>query len=224
MRNAKRTAAGTTLTRVTAITAQAAARAVERLAAHLTVKRTLDLLLGTALLVLAAPALALGALALTLTPAGRAGGVLTRDTRVGLGGRLFELRALRTRTLRLDLLSQLPHVVRGELSLVGPTPLAPGAPGTERPGAGYWRQELRPGLTGPAQVRARSSMPWDEPALLDAHYAEHHWTGYDLAILAQTVHIALRTALRGLARRVRYGGKARLSDTDHRLPSYRVAE
>jgi Sugar transferases involved in lipopolysaccharide synthesis len=197
---------------------------VKHLAARLTVKRTLDVLLGTALLALAAPALTLGALALALTPAGRAGGVLTRDIRVGLGGRPFVLRSLRTRTLRLDLLSRLPHVVRGELSLVGPTPLAPGAPGTEQPGAGYWRQELRPGLTGPAQVRARSSMPWDEPALLDAHYAEHHGTGPDLVILAQTVTVALRTALGGLARRAGYGGKGGLSDADHRPPGYRAAE
>lgn len=211
--------------------ALAAERVAERLAAvtaervagplaTLTAKRALDLTLGTALLLLTAPALALGALALTLRSPHDRGGALLRETRVGLGGRLFELRSLRTRRLRLDLLSRLPHVVRGELSLVGPAPLTPDEAALLGPAAGHWRQGLRPGLTGLAQVRARSGMPWDEPALLDAHYAEHHGTGLDLAILAQSVRIHLRAALRGPRRT----GKAHLSDTDHRLPGYSVAE
>lgn len=196
------------------------ARAVDRAVTRLTPKRVMDLALGSALLALAAPALAVGALTLALRARCRSGRVLRRDTRVGLGGRLFELRTLRTRVLRLDLLSLLPHVVRGDLSLVGPEALAPGAPGTEIPGAGYWRGELRPGLTGLAQVRSRSAMPWDEPALLDAHYAAHHGAGLDLAVLAAAVRIPLRDALAALTR----GGKARPSDADHRLPGYSVAE
>lgn len=151
--------------------------------------------------------------------------------RIGLAGRPFVLRTLRTRRLRLDLLSRLPHVVRGELSLVGPEPLTPddertrtadGAAGGTGGGAGarHWRQELRPGLTGLAQIRSRSGMPWDEPALLDQHYAEHHWLGLDLTILAAAVRIPLRAAVHGLTHR----GKAHLSDTDHRLRGYSAAE
>ncbi|MFD9499686.1 sugar transferase [Streptomyces sp. NPDC060035] len=219
MQNAKQTAVRRTTHPATATAARAAARAAGFAAAHLaamTAKRSLDLVLGSALLALTSPALAVGALVLAFRP----GGVLRRDIRTGLGGRPFELRSLRTRRLRLDLLSRLPHVVRGELSLVGPAPLAPGDPAAEGQGCRNWRQELRPGLTGLAQVRARSGMPWDEPALLDAYYAEHHGTGLDLAILAQSVRIQLRTALRGPARR----SKAHLSDTDHRPPGYSVAE
>jgi lipopolysaccharide/colanic/teichoic acid biosynthesis glycosyltransferase len=203
----------------TAHTAVSAAvkRTVEDLTAHLTAKRIMDLALGSALLALVAPALAAATLVLAVRAGRQPGVVLERSIRVGLGGRLFVLRSLRTRGLRLDLLSRLPHVVRGELSLVGPAPLTPG---TRQPEEGYWREQLRPGLTGLAQVRARSTMPWDEPALLDAHYAEHHWAGLDLSILAQTIHIALRSGLRWLVRR----GKARLSDTDHRLPRYSRAE
>ncbi|MFJ5721633.1 sugar transferase [Streptomyces sp. NPDC093149] len=216
-------------------------------------KRVLDLTLGSILLTLAAPLLAAGAL--TLAARRPPGGVLTRSTRIGLGGHLFVLRSLRTRRLRLDLLSRLPHVVRGELSLVGPEPLTPDEaragtagppeaadsadpsdptatatatatattkpPGTATvPAARDWRQELRPGLTGLAQVRSRSGMPWDEPALLDQHYAEHHWVGLDLAILARAVHTPLHRAVRGLTRR----GKAHLSDTDHRRSGYSAAE
>ncbi|MET7365444.1 sugar transferase [Streptomyces sp. NPDC005566] len=223
MQNAKQTAVRRTTHPATAAAARAAARAARFTAAQLaamTAKRSLDLVLGSVLLALVSPALALGAVTLALRAGRRPGGVLRRDIRAGLGGRPFELRSLRTRRFRLDLLSRLPHVVRGELSLVGPAPLAPGDPAAGGPGCHHWRQELRPGLTGLAQVRAGSGMPWDEPALLDAYYAEHHGTGLDLAILAHTARIQLRTALHGLARR----RKARLSDTNHRLPRYSTAE
>ncbi|MFD4228248.1 sugar transferase [Streptomyces sp. NPDC058545] len=192
---------------------------------QMTAKRALDLALGSVLLVLTAPLLAAGAVALAARRP--PGGVLTRSVRIGLAGRPFVLRTLRTRRMRLDLLSRLPHVVRGELSLVGPEPLPPdderaGAADGAGDGAGaqHWRQELRPGLTGLAQVRSRSGMPWDEPALLDQHYAEHHWLGLDLTILAAAAHIPLRAAVRRLTHR----GKAHLSDTDHRLRGYSAAE
>lgn len=164
-------------------------------------ERVLDLTLGTALLILTAPAVAAGALALAVRRG--PGGVWERSPRTGLGGRVFTLRSLRTRRLRLDLFSRLPQVVRGELSLVGPAPLAPGDPRAAPPGARQWRQELRPGLTGLAQVRARSGMPWDDPALLDQHYAEHHGVVLDLAVLAEAVRASARTALRK-ARRPRH--------------------
>lgn len=199
------------------VTGPIAGRLAKALAA-LTVKRLLDLALGSALLALTAPALALAALALTVRARGT-GGALRREIRIGRGGHPFELRSLDTRRLRLDLLSRLPHVVRGELSLVGPIPLSPEQTAALGP-ARHWRHLLRPGLTGLAQVRARSGMPWDEPALLDAYYTEHHGTRLDLAILTQCARIPLHAALRRVPRR----GKAHLSDTDHRLPNYSVAE
>lgn len=183
-----------------------------------TAKRVLDLALGSALLVLAAPLLAAAALALVAQRG--PGGVLARSTRVGADGRPFVLRSLRTRRLRLHVISRLPHVVRGELSLVGPVPLVPGDVRGRPAGARDWRRELKPGLTGLAQIRHRSAMPWDEPDLLDQHYAEHHHPGLDLAILAEAVVAPLRRAARGVAGR----GKADLSDTDHRLPGFRTAE
>ncbi|RYJ26355.1 putative undecaprenyl-phosphate glycosyl-1-phosphate transferase [Streptomyces sp. L-9-10] len=164
-------------------------------------KRLLDLILGSALLALTAPLLAVAALALALSRP--AEGVFVRDYRTGLNGHPFLLSSLRTRRFRLDLLSRLPHVVRGELSLVGPAPLRTGSPA----GAAPWRQLVRPGLTGLAQVRRHSELPWDETPLLDQHYVEHHWIGLDLAILARTPGRALRTAgavrTAGAARAVR---------------------
>lgn len=197
--------------------ADRAGRLADRFTPRTRAERALDLTLGTALLILTAPAVAVAALALAArrTP----GGAWDRRPRTGLGGRVFELRTLRTRRLRLDLFSRLHHVVRGDLSLVGPAPLAPGDPRAGGPGARQWRQELRPGLTGPAQVRARSGMPWDDPALLDQHYAEHHGVVLDLAILAEAARAPLRTRLRK-ARRT----KAHLSDADHRRPGYSTVE
>ncbi|WP_097866491.1 sugar transferase [Streptomyces sp. rh34] len=202
--------------RLTGLTDRAG-RVTDRFLPRAPAERVLDLTLGTVLLILTAPAVAVAALALGArhTP----GGAWDRRPRTGLGGRVFELRTLRTRRLRLDLFSRLPHVVRGELSLVGPAPLAPGDPRAARPGARQWRQELRPGLTGLAQVRARSGMPWDDPALLDQHYAEHHGVVLDLAILAEAARAPLRTRLRR-ARRT----KAHLSDADHRRPGYSTVE
>lgn len=185
----------------------------DRLTLRASPKRVLDLTLGTALLIATAPAVALGALALALRRG--PGNVWERSSRTGLGGRVFTLRTLRTRRFRLGPLSRLPHVVRGDLSLVGPAPLAPDDPRAAWSGARQWRHELRPGLTGPAQVRARSGMPWDDPALLDQHYAEHHGVVLDLAILAEAVRTTLRTAP-GKPRST----KAHLSDTDHRPPGY----
>ncbi|MFB7915343.1 sugar transferase [Streptomyces sp. NPDC056061] len=193
-------------------------------------ERALDLALGSVLLALTAPALA--AAALVLAARRPPGGIVTRSPRIGLDGRMFVLRTLRTRRLRLDVLSRLPHVVRGDLSLVGPEPLPPEdapLPGTAptsttttttAAGAGHWRQTIKPGLIGLAQVRSRSGMPWDEPALLDLHYVEHHGVRLDLAVLAEAARIPLRRAVRGLAG----PGKAHLSDTDHRRCGYSAAE
>lgn len=202
--------------RLTGLTDRAG-RLADRFLPRTPAERILDLALGTALLALTAPAVAVAALVLSArrTP----GGAWDRRPRTGLGGRVFELRTLRTRRLRLDLFSRLHHVVRGDLSLVGPAPLAPGDPRAAGPGARQWRQELRPGLTGLAQVRARSGMPWDDPALLDQHYAEHHGVVLDLAILAEAARAPLRTRLHK-ARRT----KAHLSDTDHRRLGYSPVE
>ncbi|MFD7117915.1 MULTISPECIES: sugar transferase [unclassified Streptomyces] len=183
-------------------------------------KRLLDLTLGSALLALTAPLLA--AAALTLALSRPAGGVFVRDYRTGLNGHPFLLSSLRTRLFRLDLLSRLPHVVRGELSLVGPAPLKTGSPA----GAAPWRQLVRPGLTGLAQVRRHSELPWDETALLDQHYVEHHWIGLDLAILARTPGSALRASGgAGAVRRAetaRRAGAVRRARTARRAGAVRV--
>ncbi|MCK8680065.1 sugar transferase [Streptomyces lichenis] len=171
-------------------------------------KRLLDAALATLLLALLAPLLAAAALAVAARRP--PGGTLVREPRIGLGGAPLTLRSLPVRRFRLDALSRLPHVVRGELALVGPAPLPPGDPAAHLP----WRHSVRPGLTGPAQLARGSELPWDEPLLLDQHYVEHHWLGMDLALLA-------RRLLRRSSPCVR--GQAHLSDADHRVPGYSPA-
>ncbi|MCA1220907.1 sugar transferase [Streptomyces sp. 8L] len=189
-------------------------------------KRALDLALGTLLLLAAAPLLATAALVLAVraltgrdagecatrgagdgatrgAPPALRGRVFRKEEVVGLHGRPFTLRSLRTRRLRLDLLSRLPEVVRGRMSLVGPAPLPRGHRRTHC----AWRSTVRPGLTGLAQVRRASRLPWDEAPLLDQHYVEHYCLAGDLALLAASLRALSPRAGRS-APRARRGGPA----------------
>ncbi|MFF5975196.1 sugar transferase [Streptomyces sp. NPDC012769] len=146
----------------------------------MTAKRALDVIGGLVLAVLLSPLIAVVALR------GSAGGagLLRRRPVAGLDGRVFGMLTFRTKS-PLAALPQLLHVVRGEMSLVGPCPLAPGH--RESTGDGRRRLSVRPGMTGPWQISGRSELPWEERALLDLHYVDHHWLGMDLAILARTL-------------------------------------
>ena len=161
-------------------------------------------------LVLAGPLLAASAAAIKLEDGGP---VLYRQRRVGLGGREFELLKLRTmvvgaerqgaglavnagdaritrvgrvlRRLSLDELPQLWNVLRGEMSLIGPRPTVPSqvARYTERQRR---RLEVKPGLTGWAQIHGRAALPWPERIELDVWYVEHRSPRVDLRILLRT--------------------------------------
>jgi lipopolysaccharide/colanic/teichoic acid biosynthesis glycosyltransferase len=174
------------------------------------VNRAADATLAGAALMLTSPLLALAALAIKLT--GR-GPVLYRQTRVGKDGADFELLKLRTmvvgaeaqgagfavnegdpritragrllRRVSLDELPQLWNVVRGDMSMVGPRPtlryqVERYTPRQRR------RLEVKPGITGWAQVNGRASLPWDERIELDVWYVEHRSAWLDLKILART--------------------------------------
>ncbi|WP_063753419.1 sugar transferase [Streptomyces sp. NRRL S-87] len=152
-------------------------------------KRAVDLVSSAALLALGAVPLLV--LAAAVAVAERAA-PLVREEAAGLGGRpygrwLFRCgRATWLRRAGLEALPQLWNVLRGEMSLVGPRPLPPGADAPRE------RAGVRPGMTGLWQVGARSDLPWEEMALLDLHYVEHHWLGMDLAVLARTPRAVLR--------------------------------
>jgi lipopolysaccharide/colanic/teichoic acid biosynthesis glycosyltransferase len=175
---------------------------------------------GTALLV-ASPALALAALAIKLEDGGP---VLYRQTRVGRSGADFELLKLRTmvvgaesmgaglsvnegdpritrigrllRKLSLDELPQLWNVVRGEMSVIGPRPTLRYQ--VEQYDERQWhRLDVRPGITGWAQINGRATLPWADRIELDVWYVEHRSPLLDLKILARTPRALFRGTYKG---------------------------
>ena len=172
--------------------------------------RAADVVVAGSALIVASPVLALAALAVKLTSPGPA---LFRQTRVGKNGYDFELLKLRTmvvgaetqgagfavnrgdpritpvgRLLRrrsLDELPQLWNVLRGDMSIIGPRPTLRYQ--VERYTQRQRRRlEVRPGITGWAQVHGRAKVPWEERIELDVWYVEHRSLSLDLRILAKT--------------------------------------
>jgi lipopolysaccharide/colanic/teichoic acid biosynthesis glycosyltransferase len=121
----------------------------------------------------------------TMTDATGPDGVLLPD-----GDRLTPLGRF-LRSTSLDELPELWNVLRGEMSLVGPRPL----PVTYRHRytvAERRRHELRPGITGWAQVNGRNALAWDERLALDVWYVDHRSTRLDLQILVRTLLAVVR--------------------------------
>jgi exopolysaccharide biosynthesis polyprenyl glycosylphosphotransferase len=108
------------------------------------------------------------------------GGVLfkiRRDPRVTRVGRFL-------RQFSIDELPQLIHVIRGDMSRVGPRPID--ANDSKYTGAARRRLLVRPGLTGLWQVSGRSDLSWEDAVRLDLYYVENWSVGLDLTILART--------------------------------------
>jgi lipopolysaccharide/colanic/teichoic acid biosynthesis glycosyltransferase len=177
------------------------------------VSRALDLAIAGLLIVLTAPLLGLAALAIKLESRGP---VFYRQRRVGKDGRQFELLKLRTmvpgaesmgagiyvlegdpritrtgrllRRFSLDELPNLVNVLQGDLAVVGPRPTV------QEQVDGYTerqrrRLEVKPGITGWAQINGRTSLPWPERIELDVWYVEHRSLRLDLRILARTARL-----------------------------------
>ena len=175
-------------------------------------KRVLDVAVAAPMLVLTAPVQAAVAVAVA-TRLGRP--VLFRQQRPGRDGRPFTILKFRTmlpvdaaggrvddasrmtglgRFLRATSLDELPtlvNVLRGDMSLVGPRPLLtaylPRYSATQAR-----RHEVRPGLTGLAQVSGRNAVGWDERLALDVEYVDTRTMWLDLSILLRTVRAVLR--------------------------------
>jgi lipopolysaccharide/colanic/teichoic acid biosynthesis glycosyltransferase len=189
------------------------------------VRRAIDIVGAAAGLALAAPLLALAACAIKLEDRGP---VLFRQMRLGRNAKHFEIAKLRTMTVdaeklrgdgvveagdpritrigellrrtAVDELPQLWHVLRGDMSLVGPRPVPP--PHLERYDERQRRRlEVKPGLTGWAQIHGRAALPWPERLELDVWYVEHRSLALDAQILARTAGVLLR-------RDVAYRGEA----------------
>jgi lipopolysaccharide/colanic/teichoic acid biosynthesis glycosyltransferase len=142
--------------------------------------------------------------------------VLFKQQRPGFGGRIFTLWKFRTMTdcrdasgallpdaerltpfgrwLRqtsLDELPELINVLRGEMSLIGPRPLLVQYLSRYSPEEAR-RHDVRPGLTGWAQINGRNAVSWPEKLRLDVWYVDHGNVCLDLKILALTVLKVIR--------------------------------
>ncbi len=171
-------------------------------------KRLLDLSVALLGLVILAPWLVLLAVAVRLNLGSP---VLFRQVRPGLDGKPFTLRKFRTmrdqadeqgralpdeerltalgRFLRLASLDELPeifNVLTGEMSLVGPRPLLLEYLDRYTPEQAR-RHQVKPGITGWAQINGRNALTWEEKFELDTWYVDHWNLGLDLKILMLTV-------------------------------------
>lgn len=177
-------------------------------------KRVMDAFVSGILIVLLSPIMLLTAL-LVRIKLGRP--VLFRQTRPGKGGQPFELLKFRTmtndcddsgdllpeekrlsvfgkrlRSSSLDELPELLNVVRGEMSLVGPRPLLMQYLPLYSP-AQARRHEVRPGITGWAQIRGRNSLSWPEKFELDVWYVDNISFQTDMKVIWGT----FRTVISG---------------------------
>jgi len=173
----------------------------------------MDAALAAALLVVTSPLLVIAAVAIRLESRGP---VFYRQRRVGRNGEPFELWKLRTmvpgaetmgagiyviegdaritrvgrllRRFSLDELPNLVNVLRGDMAIVGPRPTVQEQ--VERYTDRQLRRlEVKPGITGWAQVNGRTSLPWPERIELDVWYVEHRSLRLDLRILAKTARM-----------------------------------
>ena len=174
------------------------------------VKRAIDVLVSLVLIVLLSPILVAGLLAVKLSSPGP---ILFLQPRGGRFGRPFMSRKFRTmradhvhdihevvplthanitgvgrflRRFKIDELPQLFSVLLGDMSLVGPRPTI-----MEQVEAyndfQRRRLEVRPGITGLAQVNGNATMSWDERIKYDVHYVDHYSLLMDMMILGKTV-------------------------------------
>lgn len=174
-------------------------------------KRALDIFVALMALIIASPLLAIAAI-FVRTALGSP--IFFIQQRPGLHGQPFRLVKFRTMTdalvpgcnslpddqrltragklLRrtsIDELPQLINVLKGDMSLVGPRPLLMDYLPLYSPRQAR-RHEVRPGITGWAQVNGRNSLSWDERLELDVWYVDHASLALDLKILLLTVRQA----------------------------------
>jgi sugar transferase EpsL len=177
------------------------------------VKRIIDLVVATLLLIILSPVVFLITLLVRLTLGAP---VLFRQTRPGFQGKPFVIYKFRTMTgevdaggkllpderrltrfgklLRATSLDELPelfNVLKGEMSLVGPRPLLMEYLPLYTPNQAR-RHAVKPGITGWAQINGRNTLDWDKRFQMDLWYIDHWSLGLDGKILWLTIFKVLR--------------------------------
>lgn len=180
------------------------------------VKRVIDVLVSGAMLAVLWPVMLAVALAIRMKMGGP---VIFRQLRPGLNGETFEMMKFRTmvhapggkkdrpegaisdiarvtplgawlRATSLDELPELVNVFRGDMSLVGPRPLLPQYM-EHYDDHQKRRHEVKPGITGLAQVEGRNNLSWTERFDTDVRYVDTWTLLGDMKILLQTVKVAV---------------------------------
>jgi len=179
------------------------------------VTRLLDITVAAVALVVCSPLLLVAAVAIAIESRG---GVIYRHERIGRDGVPFDLWKLRTmvsgaesmgaglyieagdaritrvgallRRFSLDELPNLVNVLRGDMSIVGPRPTVAEQVDRYTPHQRR-RLEVKPGITGWAQVNGRASISWPDRIELDVWYVDHRSLWLDLKILVRTARLLI---------------------------------
>lgn len=176
------------------------------------IKRLLDIIIASVALILLSPLYALVAYKVKKNLGSP---VLFRQVRPGLHGKPFEMIKFRTmkdavdeqgkplpdserltpfgqmlRSTSLDEMPELWNVIKGDMSIVGPRPLLMEYLPLYSPEQAK-RHDVRPGMTGHAQVNGRNAIGWEEKFKLDTWYVENQSTLLDFKIMFKTVHKVL---------------------------------
>jgi len=177
------------------------------------IKRTIDILASVVALMFLSPFLGCIAILITIR---HEYPFLFLQTRPGLGGIPFQIYKFRTmsnardtlgnllpdeqrisklgaflRSTSLDELPELFNVLKGDMSLVGPRPLLMQYLDHYTPEQAR-RHEVKPGITGWAQINGRNALTWEEKFKLDVWYADHQSTGLDIKIIVKTIEKVLK--------------------------------
>lgn len=175
-------------------------------------KRFLDIIIASIALILLSPLYAFVAYKVKKNLGSP---VLFRQVRPGLHGKPFEMIKFRTmkdavdeqgnplpdserltpfgqmlRSSSLDEMPELWNVIKGDMSIVGPRPLLMEYLPLYSPEQAK-RHDVRPGMTGHAQVNGRNAIGWEEKFKLDTWYVENRSTWLDFKIMFKTVHKVL---------------------------------
>ena len=177
------------------------------------IKRVLDVIISAVTLLLLSPVLLITAL---LVRVKFGSPVIFKQERPGLNGKIFKMYKFRTmtderdsegkllpdeqrlthfgnvlRSTSLDELPELWNILKGDMSLIGPRPLLVKYLPLYSERQSH-RHDVRPGITGYAQVHGRNKLDWPERFEMDGYYAENLSFKMDLKIVADTVGVVLR--------------------------------
>lgn len=173
------------------------------------IKRVMDFTVALTALIILSPLMLIVVLLIKLN---RDGPVLFKQKRPGLGGKIFTVYKFRTMSVKthdeqgrelsdfermskignllrktsVDELPQFINILKGDMSFIGPRPLLTEYLELYTPEQ-MRRHEVRPGISGWAQVNGRNTITWEEKFMLDVEYVDNMSFGMDIKIFVRTI-------------------------------------